>query len=170
MKKTATEIVKTIFIGIDPGQANGFAIRKDGELRLYTLKLYEVFEELNSLVGLRKQVVVYIENPNLWTKFKKDDNAKARAQGAGNVKGTYSHIVAYLKAVGFDFVPVMPNKYRNAFGEAKNRGLFEQATGYTKPCSTHARDAAMLIVVPCYRNGDVFNVDPKSKDWVQVEI
>ena len=136
----------SIYIGIDPGQANGFAIKKDGVLKLRTLKLYELFEEIDSIAGLRAEILVHIENPNLWTYFKNSTRAADRLQGAGSVKGTYSHITEFLEARGIDFVGLRPDKNRNAYGEAKNRELFNKMTGYTGMCSTHARDAAMLIV------------------------
>jgi hypothetical protein len=137
---------KSIFIGIDPGQSNGYAIRHDGVLKLRTLKLYELFEELNSIAGLRAEILVHVENPNLWTYFKNSARADDRLQGAGSVKGTYSHIAEFLKDRDIDFVGLRPDKARNAYGEAKNRELFNKVTGYTGVCSTHARDAAMLIV------------------------
>ena len=139
---------KTVFIGIDPGQANGFAIKINNKLELHTFKLYELFETINDLLELNKaeQIQVFIENPNLWTNFKNSPNASDRLQGAGNVKGTYSHIEAYLKSRNIDYVGLRPDKTRNSYGEAKNRELFNKVTGYTGVCTTHARDAAMLIV------------------------
>jgi hypothetical protein len=137
---------KTIFIGIDPGQSNGFALKKGEKYILETFKLFELFEEFDRLQPFYNEILVYIENPNLWTYFKSSPNASDRLQGAGNVKGTYSHIEAYLKDRKIDYVGLRPDKTRNSYGEAKNRELFNKLTGYTGMCSTHARDAAMLVV------------------------
>ena len=138
---------KKIFIGIDPGQSNGFAIRAYGALQLYTLKLYELFEKIEDVLELHSvdQIQVFIENPNLWTNFKNSPDAASRLQGAGSVKGTYAHIAEYLTDRNIDFVGCRPDKTRNSYGAAKNIEVFQELTGYTKRCSEHARVAAMLI-------------------------
>lgn len=136
---------KKIFIGIDPGQANGFAIKQDGKLNLETFKLYQLFECIDSMKSLHKEIQVFIENPNLWTNFKNSPDAASRLQGAGSVKGTYAHIAEYLTDRNIDFVGCRPDKTRNGYGAAKNIEVFQKLTGYTKRCSEHARVAAMLI-------------------------
>lgn len=137
--------MKKIIIGIDPGQSNGFAIWQDGKLNLETFKLYQLFECIEALKPLHSEIQVYIENPHLMHYFKTDARAELRQQGAGNVKGTFTHITTYLDARNITWVGLRPNKVSNSYGEAKNRDLFNKITGYTGLCSTHARDAAMLI-------------------------
>lgn len=136
---------KSIIIGIDPGQSNGFAIWQDDTLKLHTFKLFELFECIEALKPQHSKIQVLIENPHLMHYFKSDARADLRQQGAGNVKGTFTHITAYLDARNISWVGLRPNKKANTLGEAKNREAFNKITGYNGMCSTHARDAAMLI-------------------------
>lgn len=140
--------MQKILIGIDPGQKNGFAILKEGNLELKTLKLYELFFKIDDMLKNKGEAYlqVYIENPNLWHNFKNSPNAADRLQGAGSVKGTFAHITEFLTDRNINWVGLRPDKQRNALGEHSNRDLFNKITGYTGACSTHARDAAMLII------------------------
>lgn len=135
---------KKLFIGIDPGVSTGFAVCDPAEksLVLSTILLHEGFEEVKRL-NESHDLVVVIEDPNLWTYFKGTKNAKARLQGAGSVKRDYSAWRDFLTSLKIPFKAVQPNKTRNAW--ADDPALFRKLTGYAKKSSKHARVAALLV-------------------------
>jgi hypothetical protein len=70
---------KKITIGIDPGRKTGFATYNP-ELKSLILATYKLHQAFDQILKLREfyDIEVVIENPNLWTHFQNDKNAKAK--------------------------------------------------------------------------------------------
>jgi hypothetical protein len=134
-----------LLIGIDPGRNTGFAVFNPANraLILRTVKLHKGFEHVHSLLNFFL-VEVEIEDPNLWTRFAKNDTkVMARIKGVGSVMRDFSAWVDFFEEYNIPFRKRRPDKTRNSY--AYDEKLFRKITGYTARCSEHARVAAMLV-------------------------
>ncbi len=138
-------MLKYLVIGIDPGVKTGIAFWNTLNKRfdsLHTVMLHEGFRLVESHKASISHIV--IEDPTLWTYHGQHYNAAKKLQGAGSIKRDLKAWVDFLTDLGVKFNRVRPDKKRNAISD--NSTLFKQITNYGSRCSTHARDAAMLVV------------------------
>lgn len=149
-----------LIIGVDPGVSMGVATKNRGAKeynQLITLNFWacvSYFEELKKDVENNNQsikdILVVIENPNfnrpVYFDNKRTTNiltALKAAQNVGSNKRDATLIIDKCKLLGFEVIPVVPRKGALSKVTAET---FNQLTGYSKMCSQHARDAAMLII------------------------
>lgn len=139
------------FIGIDPGQHNGFAVynTRTKQLMIDTLDFWSAIREI---IGLKKhclmmndELKVIIECPYLnkgvfLSKKTGNNNINMRiAESVGMNKQTAMILVDFCKTKGIDFIEIRPTKTK------KNATEFKAITGIAKT-SQHERDAAMLLI------------------------
>ncbi len=130
-----------IIVGIDPGIKSGYAALNKSTHKLIevqTLKLFELFEALNSCP--KDRTTVYIENPNTYIPFGGKKIA-AQQQGAGAVKQTFKHIIEFLEDRKLKYITT---KLQGTL-KKKKADWFKEQTGWEGSTNEHGRDAALLI-------------------------
>lgn len=137
--------VKRIWVGIDVGTKTGFAVWDSKEKRFILLKTVLIHEAMQLVRDLRDQwgdeLFVIFEDAR---KQKMVGYSRviqlSRAQGAGSVKRDSKIWEDYLLYLKVDF------DARKPFGTKKDKKLFELLTGISTRTSSHARDAAILVL------------------------
>ena len=130
-----------MIIGIDPGQNTGIAIYDNG-WTLLTVPFWGAIFELSSRISEKPKV--FIEDPNLIKPtFPRKVGPRVRdkiSQSVGMNKRDAQLLIRWCELRGLDVTHVKPTRSKV---DAK---YFKKLTGYSKRCSQHARDSAMLIV------------------------
>lgn len=82
----------TYKIGIDPGTNTGIAVWCNEEKELVAINTMKIHEAILAVLQLRQsfELEMVIEDPNTWVQFRQNNQAKARAQGAGSVKRDFA--------------------------------------------------------------------------------
>ena len=138
-----------LYVGIDPGEHTGLAIWNSEEhyfVDIYTCKLHEALVRLYDIWRLsnQKDMFVVFEDARQRTWFPKEKNAseyRGRLMGAGAAKRDAAIWEEFLTDYGIPFEARKPQ----AGGTKWSAEFFKKVTGYTKRCSEHARDAALLV-------------------------
>ena len=142
-----------IYIGIDPGRHTGVAVwdsEKDKILSLETMPIHRAMEEilLWTLPHIHEgewytgnDVEVIFEDARQRTWYGKGD-VSAKMQGAGSIKRDCTIWEDFLKDNDIPFRAIPPVKGATKVSEEYIRAL----TGYKGRTSSHARDAAMLVI------------------------
>lgn len=132
------------YIGIDPGVKTGFCVwsRYDKKItQICTDKIHKIMLFVSQLHKVCPgSVKVKVEDARQATFGRKFDAFKA--QGAGSVKRDAKIWEDFLTDLGVDFDMVRPQKALTKI----NIELFKKMSGYSGTTSSHARDAAMLVV------------------------
>ena len=137
-----------LLIGIDPGTDCGIAWKIGREpMQVTTKKLLPAMELLTTLVrehGIaRTQIWIEDVRQNKPAFHRKGASPAAMlkiAQNVGAVKRDTGLLEQHCKTLGVKPMMVRPTTAK------WDRSMMRAATGITKPCSQHARDAAKLIV------------------------
>lgn len=133
----------TYLIGIDPGTKTGFAVwqRNVKKLILRTYSIHEAMDDVKRLIEMfgTKTMFVTVEDARQAVHGRQMD--KHKAQGAGSIKRDCSIWEDFLTDLGIAFEMKRPNKNLTKM----NADLFADMTGYKERCSSHARDAALLV-------------------------
>jgi len=82
-------------------------------------------------------ICLHVENPKKRTYYK-----KGAEQGAGSIKRDYAIWVQFAEKHNIRLLPISPAAIGSNFD---NEVIFHAATGWTKKCGKHARDAAKII-------------------------
>ena len=138
-----------IFVGIDPGTDTGFAVWDSEEhyfVDICTCKLHEALVRLHDIWRLsnHKDIFVVFEDARQrkWFPKEKDESEyRGRLMGAGAAKRDSKVWEEFLTDYGIPFEAHKPQ----AGGTKWSADYFARVTGYTKRCSEHARDAALLV-------------------------
>lgn len=150
------------YIGIDPGTKTGMCLYEWGQIRFletetiiwcqrYILKRLSDIEKTIELAHIQKKahpetriptrddfsMVIYLEDARM-VKFATDP---VKAQGAGSVKRDCSIWIEFCEEYDIDYVLLRPNNKLTKL----TAPVFQQITGWKNKCSSHARDAAMLV-------------------------
>jgi hypothetical protein len=128
-------------IGIDPGTNTGLAFwqRRDKILAdLHTLPIHRAMEMVKLISKGSAKLLVIIEDATQ-VRFGTDP---LRAQGAGSIKRDVAIWRDYLTDLNIPLVLVRPNKRITKIPEP----LFKKMSGWQGRTSSHARDAAMLVI------------------------
>jgi hypothetical protein len=129
-----------LIVGIDCGVKTGFAAWSPVDkkfLILETLKIHQAMEKVKMLAE-RLRLFVRVEDARQ-VKFKTEG---FKAQGAGSVKRDAKIWEDFLEEHGIPFEMVRPAKAITK----KNAEDFRKLTGHEEQTSSHARDAAMLVL------------------------
>lgn len=137
------------FIGIDTGVETGFAIWSPVERILticVTAKIHKALVMLKNAAETfgYDRIYVRIEDARqrkFIPKQKNESRERGRREGAGYVKRDAVIWEDFLTDLGIHHQMVAP-KYNKTKLDAK---AFQKLTGWDKPTSDHARDAAMLV-------------------------
>lgn len=148
VRRCAERRKKVIYIGIDAGVHNGWAVwdsRKHDFIELKTLDFWPLIDEIEKLEG--SDVVVYVEDPqqNKPVFYRKGTNSKMKQKIAQNVGGNKAYaqlIIRYLQIANIKHFCVRPSKSTMT---KLNADQFQRLTGYSGRCSQHARDSACLV-------------------------
>jgi len=128
-----------LYIGIDPGTMTGLAEIVDGQYRLITQM--NIIRAMNHIRITHEldiwDIKLHVENPHKRTYYK-----KGTEQGAGSIKRDYAIWVDFAIEHNIPLFPISPAEIGSSFNNEK---VFHSATGYTKKCGKHARDAAKII-------------------------
>lgn len=130
-------------IGIDPGTKTGIAVWCNEEKKLIAVNTMKIHEAILAVLNLRHdfEVEMVIEDPNTWVQFRQNNQAKARAQGAGSVKRDF----AIWRDLCNEYqIPMRKVRLQGTIKKL-DRVKFQKITGYMGRTSEHARDAAMLV-------------------------
>jgi len=131
-----------LYIGIDPGTMTGLAEIVDGQYRLITQM--NIIRAMNHIRITHEldiwDIKLHAENPNMRSYF--GNSGREKLQGAGSIKRDYAIWVEFAKEYNIAIFPIAPAQIGSQFD---NVSIFEAATGYTKKCGKHARDAAKII-------------------------
>jgi hypothetical protein len=130
-----------IYIGIDTGTKTGVAIynKNNKSLELYTMAIYDA---ITKVIELSKLHNIYVVVEDARQRKYYGDNAGIQAlQGVGSIKRDCTIWEETMMSKGIDFIMVHPIKG----GTKLDANLFKNITGYSNRCSSHARDAAMLV-------------------------
>ena len=139
------------FIGIDTGVHTGLALwdAKDG--RMVELKTQGIVHAMHTVSVWRdeareqgRECVIVMEDARLRKWLPRERNfseLKGRLMGAGSVKRDASIWEEFAQMAG---IPIQATKPREGMTKW-NADYFAKVTGYTKKCSNHARDAALLV-------------------------
>ncbi len=145
--------VPPLLIGIDPGEHTGVAqfdhLDAQPELLLQTLDFWATVRLLEQLALTEKhRAHVYIEDPNehrflYANKDSKTGEVRTKvAQNVGANKREAALLISKCAALGLQLTTIKPGDVLTKL-KAED---FARFTGYTKRCSEHARDAALLII------------------------
>lgn len=129
-----------IYIGIDPGVTTGFAEIVDGQ---YTIIMQTtIIAAMERVIERSKigDVCLHVENPNMRKYY--GNTSRERLQGAGSIKRDYKIWQELAAHHNIRMFPVSPASIGSQFN---SEAIFKAATGYTKKCGIHARDAAKII-------------------------
>jgi len=130
-----------IYVGIDAGTKTGVALyyKNHKSLELYTMTIYDA---ITKVIELSKSHSIYVIIEDARQRKYYGDNAGTQAlQGVGSIKRDCTIWEETMKSKGIDFIMVHPIKG----GTKLDANLFKKITGYSNRCSSHARDAAMLV-------------------------
>lgn len=131
-----------LYIGLDTGVHTGFAVW-DSELKriteLATMKIHEAMLRVKDL-SISDDIVVFFEDARLRTWFGR--TGQERLMGAGSVRRDCSIWEDFLTDLGIEFHPVAPKNNTTKI----SADFFRKLSGYKGRTSTHARDAAMLVI------------------------
>lgn len=131
-----------MYIGIDPGTMTGIATIIDGKYSQITQT--NIIRAMD-MVRITHQleiwdICLHVENPSYRKYF--GSTGREKLQGAGSIKRDYKIWVEFAQEYGIRIFPVSPAEIGSQFD---NEVVFHAATGYTKKCGKHARDAAKII-------------------------
>ena len=135
------------YIGIDTGVNTGWAVwnahqRKFLDIRttaIHTAMLWAAtWAGMTDDAGNRN-VFFRVEDARLATAKRHGDRHKLR--GAGSVMRDAKMWEDYLKSIGADFEMVRPNPLITKLTDEQ----FARTTGWLEKCSSHGRDAGMLV-------------------------
>lgn len=130
-----------IYVGIDAGTKTGVALyyKNHKSLELYTITIYDA---ITKVIELSKSHSIYVIIEDARQRKYYGDNAGTQAlQGVGSIKRDCTIWEETMMSKGIDFIMVHPIKG----GTKLDVNLFKKITGYSNRCSSHARDAAMLV-------------------------
>jgi len=130
-----------IYVGIDAGTKTGVALyyKNHKSLELYTITIYDA---ITKVIELSKSHSIYVIIEDARQRKYYGDNAGTQAlQGVGSIKRDCTIWEETMQSKGIDFIMVHPIKG----GTKLDVNLFKKITGYSNRCSSHARDAAMLV-------------------------
>lgn len=127
------------YIGVDPGTTTGLAEIMDG--KYHNIAQYNIIQAMEYIRYLHKleiyDIHLHVENPNKRTYYK-----PGTAQGAGSIKRDYKIWTEFAQHHNIKLFPISPAAIGSDFD---NEQIFHAATGYSKKCGKHARDAAKII-------------------------
>jgi len=136
---------KLIVMGIDPGYRTGYCIWSgDKILKITTVSKDRMFDVLKQIKEDGLVSVVGIEvSTNTYIYPRKDKHGKPVnqavmrniAQNVGANRAEALRLVGIAMGLGFEVVQLEPKNTK------MSPLLFQKITGYTKRCSSHARDA-----------------------------
>lgn len=130
-----------IYVGIDAGVNTGVAIyhKNDKSLQLYTMNIYDAISKVIEL-STTHRIYVVIEDARQRKYY--GSNAGTQAlQGVGSIKRDCTIWDETMQSKGINYIMVHPIKG----GTKLDANIFKKITGYSNRCSSHARDAAMLV-------------------------
>ncbi|MCB0446400.1 MAG: hypothetical protein KDD03_02620 [Gelidibacter sp.] len=131
-----------IFIGIDPGVKTGYAVWCTDQKKLVEVKTIGITMAMDLVRyerDMRGDLLVIVEDARK-RKYFKGENINAKAQGAGSVKRDCSIWEEFLKSLGIGYVMRAPRNTKTS------EQYFKKMTRWTGRTSSHARDAALLVV------------------------
>lgn len=135
------------YVGIDTGVNTGYAIWESAAKRFIMLRTVPIHEAMRRI---EHWATLSDDQRNRKTFIRVEDARKAvfdrskeahKLRGAGSVMRDAKIWEDYLASIGADFEMVRPNGRLTKMAEDQ----FARTTGWTEPCSSHARDAAMLV-------------------------
>lgn len=138
------------YIGIDPGNQNGFAVWSCREKQLKRLKTFSVMQIITELENYKKEFgdtfCVILEatylNRAVWIPTNNRKNFSKIARNVGMNQQTAKFIRDFCKDRNIELIESKPGKKSHTKLDSQQ---FERITGYRGRISQHARDAAMLI-------------------------
>jgi len=138
-----------IYIGIDCGVNTGYCEWCSVSKQIHQLETLLIHQALEGVKDINEQwpgeVFVRVEDARLrnWIPQQRDEKAeRGRREGAGSVKRDAKIWEDFLKDLGIPFEMVPPKKNKTKLSAV----AFKKMTGYKGKSSSHARDAAMLVV------------------------
>lgn len=142
-----------VYIGIDPGVNNGFAVWHAGQQKFLQVKTLDFWALPDAIQSVRlacaangDELLVRLEWPNANRPvFDRGVNGRRNlkiAQNVGQNKADAARIAQHLERQGIAYQKVTPGK--NSLTK-KDAAFFRQQTGYIGRTSEHARDAAFLV-------------------------
>lgn len=138
-----------ILVGIDPGVSTGFAVwdrPASNLLRVETRKIHAAMEEIPKLFQRynRSQILVRVEDARQrqWLPRERNNSEyRGKLMGAGSVMRDCRIWDDYLKSLKIDYEMIPP-----AAGSTKwSEEYFRKLTKFVGRCSSHGRDAAVLV-------------------------
>lgn len=149
---TTVPKVPPLLVGIDPGEHTGVAqfdhLAAQPEMLLQTLDFWATVRLLETLAITEKhRAHIYIEDPNEHRSLYANKDSKTGevrtkvAQNVGANKREAALLIKKCEALGLQLTTIKPGDVLTK----QSAEAFARLTGYTKRCSEHARDAALLI-------------------------
>lgn len=129
-------------LGVDPGVRTGAAIFEDGSLsRVWTTEPLDVFD----MIRQGKFDMVVCEDsrllPHVWTAASQN---KSVAVKIARDLGTVDQLCAFFNIAAIETMTAYLAISAREKGCKLNAEEFVEKTGWTRPCSQHARDAVMV--------------------------
>ena len=134
---------KLIVMGIDPGYRTGYCIWSGEKiLKITTCPKSTMFDVLTKIKEEGLVTVVGVELSTSTHVYSRPDTSRGAmlriAQNIGQNKAEANRIIGIAQGLGFEVVVVEPKNTK------VNPIFFQKVTGYTKRCSSHARDAYFI--------------------------
>lgn len=140
-----------IYIGIDPGKHTGFAVWNGKEQAFVQVETLPIYRAITSVLlwalaatppdGGPMELTVVFEDARQRTWYGKGD-VSAKQQGAGSIKRDCAIWEELCLDRGIPYIAQAPVKGATKVSPA----YFRQVSGWDGRTSSHARDAAMLVV------------------------
>ena len=137
-----------IYIGIDPGEHTGLAVWNSGKRSFDVIETLKIHKALDRVLDFWRvhhpEMCVVFEDARQRTwvpPMPTEKRERGRCQGAGSVKRDSKIWEEFLTDFGIPFEAHKPQ----VGGTKWSADYFARVTGYTKRCSEHARDAALLV-------------------------
>lgn len=135
-----------IHIGIDPGVKTGFAVWDSEKQKFLEISTCTITEAMNRVIIHRnmaltseKDIMLHIEDARLRKWY--GNSGREKLQGAGSVKRDSKIWEDFCKENEIEYRMVAPKNNRTKV----SKEYFTKITGWTKPTTDHARDAAMMV-------------------------
>ena len=135
-----------IHIGIDPGVKTGFAVWDSEKQMFLEISTCTITEAMNRVIIHRnmsltsgKDIMLHIEDARLRKWY--GNSGREKLQGAGSVKRDSKIWDDFCKENEIEYRMVAPKNNRTKV----SKEYFTKITGWTKPTTDHARDAAMMV-------------------------
>ena len=135
-----------IHIGMDPGVKTGFAVWDSEKQMFLEISTCTITEAMNRVIIHRnmsltsgKDIMLHIEDARLRKWY--GNSGREKLQGAGSVKRDSKIWDDFCKENEIEYRMVAPKNNRTKV----SKEYFTKITGWTKPTTDHARDAAMMV-------------------------